>query len=72
MIVSLAVYTLLSSVLLCLGPIFQKVMTSSYELYSPSFVNNFSKNNLYVFANPSARAGYDTRSIFKQSLKGLD
>ena len=25
-----------------------------------------------IFTNPSARAGYDTRSIFKQSLTGLD
>ena len=26
---------------------------------------------IYVFTNPSARAGYDTRSIFKRSLTGL-
>ncbi len=25
-----------------------------------------------LFTNPSARAGYDTRSIFKQSLTGLN
>ena len=25
-----------------------------------------------IFTNPSARAGYDTRSIFKQSLTGLN
>ena len=25
-----------------------------------------------IFTNPSARAGYDTRSIFKTSLTGLD
>ena len=27
---------------------------------------------LYVFTNPSACAGYDTRSIFKRSLTGLN
>ena len=25
-----------------------------------------------IFTNPSARAGYDTRSIFKRSLIGLN
>ena len=25
-----------------------------------------------IFTNPSARTGYDTRSIFKQSLTGLN
>ena len=30
-------------------------------------------NFLYIiFTNPSARAGYDTRSIFKRSLTGLN
>ena len=28
-------------------------------------------NHLTIFTNPSARAGYDTRSIFKRSLTGL-
>ena len=27
---------------------------------------------IYIFTNSSARAGYDTRSIFKQSLTGLN
>ena len=27
---------------------------------------------IYIFTNPSARAGYDTRSIFKQSLTSLN
>ena len=27
---------------------------------------------MILFTNPSARAGYDTRSIFKQSLTGLN
>ena len=30
------------------------------------------QNCLIIFTNPSARAGYDTRSIFKQSLTGLN
>ena len=28
--------------------------------------------NFIIFTNPSARAGYDTRSIFKRSLTGLN
>ena len=27
---------------------------------------------MYIFTNPSARAGYDTRSISKWSLAGFD
>ena len=27
---------------------------------------------IYIFTDPSARAGYDTRSIFKRSLTGLN
>ena len=27
---------------------------------------------IYIFTNPSARAGYNTRSIFKWSLTGLN
>ena len=30
------------------------------------------KNPFILFTNPSARAGYDTRSIFKRSLTGLN
>ena len=29
-------------------------------------------NPIIIFTNPSARAGYDTRSIFKRSLTGLN
>ena len=29
-------------------------------------------HQLTIFTNPSARAGYDTRSIFKRSLTGLN
>ena len=27
---------------------------------------------IIIFTNPSARAGYDTRSVFKRSLTGLN
>ena len=27
---------------------------------------------IYIFTNPSAQAGYDTRSIFKRSLIGIN
>ena len=30
------------------------------------------KKSVIIFTNPSARAGYDTRSIFKWSLTGLN
>ena len=28
--------------------------------------------DIYIFTNPSTQAGYDTRSIFKRSLTGLN
>ena len=33
---------------------------------------NVNKEKLIIFTNPSTRAGYDTRSIFKRSLTGLN
>ena len=40
---------------------------------SPTSVLDMTLNNLMVlFTNPSARAGYDTRSILKRSLTGLN
>ena len=30
------------------------------------------KNTFIIFTNPSARAGYDTMSIFKRSITGLN
>ena len=35
-------------------------------------LNGFKDCYLTIFTNPSARAGYDTRSIFKRSLTGLN
>ena len=42
-------------------------------LWSPPTPNTSTSSNyfLVLFTNPSARAGYDTRSIFKRSLTGL-
>ena len=34
--------------------------------------NNIHQNCLILFTNPSARAGYDTRSIFKRSFTGFN
>ena len=48
------------------------------EMISTVFRNNTDGGALSVtfivviFTNPSTRAGYDTRSIFKQSLTGLN
>ena len=38
----------------------------SHELYIYIYIY------IYSFTNPSARAGYDTRSVFKRSLTGLN
>ena len=43
---------------------YSKILTSLGTVIYP--------NILTLFTNPSARAGYDTRSIFKQSLTGLN
>ena len=38
-----------------------------------TIIHDMILNNLMVlFTNPSARAGYDTRSIFKRSLTGFN
>ena len=34
--------------------------------------DHFNHDYLHIFTNPSAGAGYDTRSIFKRSLAGLN
>ncbi len=38
----------------------------------PEAMNDREKWREILFTNPSARAGYDTRSIFKRSLTGLN
>ncbi len=37
-----------------------------------SHIGRFHMCYRVLFTNPSARAGYDTRSIFKRSLTGLN
>ena len=39
-------------------------------LYNPFFFFISANIQLYIFTNPSTRAGYDTRLLFKQSLTG--
>ncbi len=34
--------------------------------------NGIKKDHVVLFTNPSARAGYDTRSVFKRSLTGFE
>ena len=48
-----------------------KLYRSCYESLQLDISHLFT-HCLIIFTNPSARAGYDTRSIFKQSLTGLD
>ena len=45
----------------------QKIIILVWKIISDSF-----KNKIIIFTNPSAWAGYDTRSIFKRSLTGLN
>ena len=40
--------------------------------YRHSLLNSYKLILCILFINPSARAGYDTRSIFKRSLTGLN
>ena len=36
------------------------------------YIQKIDINTVFIFTNPSARAGYDTRSTFKRSLTGLN
>ena len=51
------------------GPLWLGVMAPNRVLSMGQIELN---NVLIIFTNPSARAGYDTRSIFKRSLSGLN
>ena len=53
-------------VLQYLDPIGKKFIHSRYEFFSPNL------KSMILFTNPSAQAGYDTRSIFKRSSTGLN
>ena len=58
-----------------LGPASQsfdeKVASSMYRCYHAVNVRPVFTTKI-LFTNPSARAGYDTRSVFKRSLTGLN
>ena len=41
-------------------------------VYIHIYIYNIIYIYVYIFTNPSARAEYDTRSIFKRSLTGLN
>ena len=50
----------------------QAIQTKPIILKKKEKNTNVSTNKLILFTNPSARAGYDTRSVSKQSLTGLN
>ena len=52
-------------------PAFTKLSVTNIFLYQHSCINDVPMT-LILFTNPSARAGCDTRSIFKRSLTGLN
>ena len=54
--------------------VMKHILNSNIKLWSEWIVPlAISENQPWVlFTNPSARAGYDTRSIFKRSLTGLN
>ena len=45
---------------------------TAYQLLMGYLMPTFDSFFIILFTNPSARAGYDTRSIFKRSLTGLN
>ena len=54
-----------------LGSIPDRVIPKTQKMVlHPSLLNT--QHYKVLFTNPSARAGYDTRSIFKRSLTGFE
>ena len=55
---------------------FQVFLFNTNNIYTITWFQALMFNNvqgfLYIFTKPSTRAGYDTRSIFKQSLTDLN
>ena len=54
---------------------FKRIVKSTENLIlqcTVSSINKYIPKSFILFTNPSARAGYDTRSIFKRSLTGLN
>ncbi len=60
----------MTSQILTIRRILEGVRANIY-IYIRDLVSN-NLQGLILFTNPSARAGYDTRSIFKRSLTGLN
>ena len=54
-----------------LGSIPGRVIPKTLKMVLNTFLFNTQQYKV-LFTNPSARAGYDTRSIFKRSLTGLN
>ena len=48
----------------------KKKLYRYFELQTGNVANKI--NSIFYLPNPSARAGYDTRSIFKRSLTALN
>ena len=51
---------------------FHCIMFHQYDQGRHIGLNELTKIEIILFTNPSARAGYDTRSIFKRSLTGFN
>ena len=48
------------------------IQIGKFMVTDDGYWNRNVKTNFTIFTNPSARAGYDTRSIFKRSFTGLN
>ena len=55
-----------------IGTIFRQIYIIKEIFFILFFVKYILSFSLVLFTNPSARAGYDTRSVFKRSLIGLN
>ena len=51
---------------------FKSFVAHLYFSFHTLFLSPGDYQKITIFTNPSARAGYDTRSIFKRSLTGLN
>ena len=58
-------YIVLDSLYRCINAVFNTGKSTS-TLFFDIYIY------IYIYTNPSARAGYDTRSVFKRSLTGLN
>ena len=51
--------------------VLQSSNISQFDTRTKAWSTQWKTSSVILFTNPSARAGYDTRSIFKRSLTGL-